>query len=169
MSISLVRRCLKPGKLVSIHSGLYTRSKSSESYAKTETDSYGIPIHPTWSVNDLLSSYPTPTISSTTLRRLHELSALIPPEEGSAEHDKLKQEMEDLVKLVEAVKLVDLSDGPGDAADHIPDGRIWTEGTGIQPGPVPANTEGEVTGAALLKYGARTSDGYYVVDADRTR
>ncbi|KAF8268262.1 hypothetical protein EI94DRAFT_1915594, partial [Lactarius quietus] len=70
-----------------------------------ETDDCAIPLKPTWSVDDLLSSYPRPTISSLALDRLHVLSALIPPEEGTPEHAKLIRELEDLVKLVESVRL----------------------------------------------------------------
>lgn len=80
--------------------------------------------------------------------------------------------MEDLVKLVEAVKLVDLSDdtGEGSAEGLIPDGRVWAEGTGIQPTDLPpAEADGKVTGTALLRFSSRTSDGLYVVDADRTK
>ncbi|KAF8915848.1 hypothetical protein CPB85DRAFT_1387283 [Mucidula mucida] len=69
-------------------------------------DECGVPLRPTWSVNELLSSYPKPILSDDALVRLHQLSALIPPKEGSSEFRKLKAEMEDLVKLVEAVKLV---------------------------------------------------------------
>ncbi|KIM83820.1 hypothetical protein PILCRDRAFT_26785, partial [Piloderma croceum F 1598] len=138
--------------------------------SKPQTDSCGIPFHPTWSVNDLLSSYPTPTITSFTLKRLHELSALIPPEEGTPEHDSLKQELENLIKLVEAVKLFTLGDNPGEISGEkqIPDGRVWAEGTEIRPMDVPAEVDG-VTGSALLRFANRTSDGLYVVDADRTK
>jgi hypothetical protein len=61
-----------------------------------EPDENGIPIRPTWSVNELLSSYPKPTISPATLKHLYALGALIPPEEGSPEHTKLTEEIEDL-------------------------------------------------------------------------
>lgn len=87
-----------------------------------------IPVRPTWSINELLSSYPKPTISTATLKHLHILSALIPPEEGSLDHTKLIEEMQDLVKLVEAVKLV--TDGV-DHGNGILDRKIWAEGTGI--------------------------------------
>ena len=154
MSISLVRRCLKAQKLIfPLPKPLCIRSKSSASHVRAETDSCGIPIHPTWSVNELISSYPTPTITSATLKRLHELSALIPPVEGTTEHGTLKREMEDLVKLVEAVKLVDLSDdtGEGSAEGLIPDGRVWAEGTGIQPTDLPpAEADGKVTAYCVV-------------------
>ena len=149
----------------------WTCSKSYTASSKPQADSCGIPLHPTWSVHELLSSYPTPTITSSTLKRLHELSALVPPEEGTPEHDSLKRELEDLIKLVEAVKLVSLGDNPGEvsAEKQIPDGRVWAEGTGIRSTDVPAEADGEVTGSTLLRFADRTSDGLYVVDADRTK
>jgi len=134
-----------------------------------ETDEHGIPVRPTWSVNELLSSYPKPTISPATLKHLHTLSALIPPEEGSLEHAKLTEEMQDLVKLVEAVKLVNtdsVDDGNG-----VPDGRIWAEGTGIDIDAEPNPTdENEVQGRDLLKYAKNVSqEGLYLIDSDRPK
>jgi len=159
-------RMLLPTRLTRLNSSL---SLKPTPRVDVETDEDGIPIRPTWSVNDLLSSYPRPTISPATLKHLHTLSALIPPEEGSPEHAKLTEEMQDLVKLVEAVKLVNtdsVSDGNG-----IPDGRIWAEGTGIdldaEPAPVDEN---EVQGRDLLKHAKNVSpEGLYLIDSDRSR
>ena len=131
-----------------------------------ETDEVGIPIRPTWSVNKLLSSYPKPTISPVTLKHLHALGALIPPEEGSPEHAKLTEEMEDLVKLVEAVKLVD-TDSIGDE-NGVLDGRIWAKGTSIDldAESTPA-MENEVGGCDLLKYAKNISpEGLYLINSD---
>ncbi|PFH52620.1 hypothetical protein AMATHDRAFT_74094 [Amanita thiersii Skay4041] len=126
------------------------------------TDSRGIPIEPTWSVNELLSSYPKPVISSKTLRHIHELSALIPPEEGTPEHDKIQQELGDLVKLVEAVKLVNTDDvkfvGRNYKEDWDMDSRSNGDDQGVKE-----------HGTCLLEHAARTMDGYYAVDADRQR
>lgn len=72
-----------------------------------QTDSTGIPIGPTWSVHELLESYPKPSLSHAELNKLHRLSALQPPAEKSQEFSQLKGDLEQLVKLVEAVKLVD--------------------------------------------------------------
>ena len=127
------------------------------------TDSLGIPLKPTWSVNDLLSSYPKPTISSATLSRLHDLSALIPPEEGTQEHAKLKHELEELIRLVEAVKLVNTD---GVVYEH------WGPelGDGAEPTSEPAKEEeSATTGRNLLQHASRTEDGFYVVEADRRR
>ncbi|KAH7888018.1 hypothetical protein F5I97DRAFT_1864909 [Phlebopus sp. FC_14] len=131
-----------------------------------ETDAYGIPVTPTWSVRELLSSYPTPTMSSATFKRLHDLSALISPAEGTPEHDTMKRELEGLVKLVEAVKLIKV-DSP--APGHIPDGRIWAEGVGIPLGKVAEEVQDESRGTELLLHADRTMDGMYVVESDRTR
>jgi hypothetical protein len=70
--------------------------------------------------------------------------------------------MEDLVKLVEAVKLVELEE----ECDGIPDGRIWAEGTGLQLSD--SNQEGANTGI-LLHHASCTSEGLYIVDVDRTK
>ncbi|KAM5534891.1 hypothetical protein V8D89_011446 [Ganoderma adspersum] len=135
-----------------------------------EVDPTGIPLKPTWSVNELLSSYPRPTISPSTLKQLHELSALIPPAEGTPEHAKLTREMEELVRLVEAVKLVDVSGVTEEGS--VPDGRIWAAGEGVL-----LDTEAfaisedanAAEGRALLTHASRTMDGLYVVEADKPR
>ncbi|TRM68432.1 hypothetical protein BD626DRAFT_481723 [Schizophyllum amplum] len=122
-----------------------------------EVDSLGIPLKPTWSVHALLSSYPKPTISDAALRRLHDLSALVPPEEGTEEHKRIKHELEELVRLVEAVKLVDTTGVQvAERPDTSGDGNV-----GVLPG--------EVEGRDLLKHAERTEDGFYVVEADRRR
>ena len=160
------RRVLVPTRLERLNSSL---SSKPTLRMDVETDEVGIPIRPTWSVNELLSSYPKPTISPATLKHLHALSALIPPEEGSPEHAKLTEEMEDLIKLVEAVKLVD-TDSVGDE-NGVPDGRIWAEGTGINldAEPIPA-MENEVEGRDLLKYAKNVSpEGLYLIDSDRSK
>ena len=97
------------------------------------------------------------------------LSALIPPEEGSPEHAKFTEEMQDLVKLVEAVKLVG-TESVGDKND-IPDGRIWAEGIGIglDTESIPVDND-EVQGRDLLKYAKIVSlEGLYLIDSDRSK
>ncbi|TFY76396.1 hypothetical protein EWM64_g7617 [Hericium alpestre] len=137
--------------------------------ALPETDDCAIPLKPTWSVDELLSSYPRPTISSKTLDHLHRLSALIPPEEGSKARQELTAQLEDMVKLVEAVKLVDARESvPDSSVDAIPDGRIWAENTGIDLQEFPGAAEEEVLEQQqLLSYAARTENDLYIVDADR--
>ena len=135
-----------------------------------EVDTTGIPLKPTWSVNALLSSYPRPTISPSTLKRLHELSALIPPAEGTPEHAKLTRELEELVKLVEAVKLVDVSEVAEEGS--VPDGRIWASGEGVSLDAeafAASEDTDAANGRALLAHAARTMEGLYVVEADKPR
>ncbi|KAH9894393.1 hypothetical protein C8Q73DRAFT_790938 [Cubamyces lactineus] len=159
-----LRRCIL-STLVRSSSSVRRQLKST----LTEVDASGIPLKPTWSVNELLSSYPRPTITPAMLKRLHELSALLPPEEGTLEHTKLTEEVEDLVKLVEAVKLVDVGEV---AEDGVPDGRIWAKGEGINLKAVPHDdaVDSEAAGGrALLAHASRTMDGFYVVETDKPR
>ena len=160
------RRVLVSTRLAKLGSSL---SPNHTLRTEVETDEDAIPVRPTWSVNELLSSYPKPTISPATLEHLHTLSALIPPEEGSPEHAKLTEEIQDLVKLVEAVKLVNTDSV--DVGNGVPDGRIWAEGTGIDldAEPIPAD-ENEVQGRDLLKYAKNVSpEGLYLVDSERSK
>ncbi|KAF8897234.1 hypothetical protein BD779DRAFT_1489762, partial [Infundibulicybe gibba] len=91
MSSLLVRRCFQ-------QSYAYVRPVSRGSTSpKCDSDFCGVPLRPTWSVNELLSSYPTPRISSETFGHLHKLSALVVPDEGTLEHSKLKEELEELI------------------------------------------------------------------------
>ncbi|KIY45867.1 hypothetical protein FISHEDRAFT_22808, partial [Fistulina hepatica ATCC 64428] len=123
-------------------------------------DDCGIPTEPSWSVKELLCSYPTPTISTATLHRLHELSALHPPPVDSPEFAEIKRDLEEMVRLVEAVKLV-TTDPLGSEAlvSNLP----TPERSGHD-----SSQDGE-QGTDLLKYASRTRDGYYVVEADRRR
>lgn len=133
--------------------------KFSTSYSDKKTDSCGLPIQPTWSVNDLLTSYPSPKLSPNTIARLYELSALVCPPQDAPQFDAVKVELEEMIRLVEAVGLVDtlgtIVKGRGEKEDADQD-RSYLE----QPFD---------TGSALLKYASRTQDGYYMVDAERKR
>ncbi|TFK27108.1 hypothetical protein FA15DRAFT_666848 [Coprinopsis marcescibilis] len=129
-----------------------------------ETDELGVPLKPTWSVNELLRSYPSPKIAPDTLKKLHGLSALVPPQEGTLEHLKVTQDLEEMVRLVEAVRLVDTEkvavaerSGPEDL-----DRQLYGDPD------FERNSEKE-RGQDLLKHAARTANGFYVVEADRTR
>lgn len=112
-----------------------------------------------------MSSYPAPSISPATFKRLHELSALLPPEEGTPEYVKLKHELEELIKLVEATKLIKVEE-TGNAG--IPDGRVIAEGSGIPLDRTPREN-GDVRGRDLLSYASRSANGMYVVETDRSR
>ncbi|KAI0037171.1 hypothetical protein K488DRAFT_25248, partial [Vararia minispora EC-137] len=129
------------------------------------TDDTAIPLVPTWSVDELLSSYPKPSISPETFARLHELSALISPEGGTPEYVRLSRELGDLVKLVEAVRLADLPHEEG----TIPDGRVRAEGTHIRLEDVKdaEGVEDVLPQSELMARAAQTRDGFYEILTDR--
>lgn len=80
--------------------------------------------------------------------------------------------MEGLVKLVEAVKLVDTTGVQvGQDGESVPDGRIWAEGTGIELDDTKAthNDSDTPSGRDLLRHSSRAQDGLYVVDADKNK
>jgi len=130
-----------------------TRNKYS--FRIYSTDSCGIPTKPTWSVKDLLSSYSSPRLSNKTLKKLHELSALVPLEEGTLDHDNLKHDLEEMIRLVEAVRLVDTM-------------GVTLEGREVEEDAdrVYVSTE-DNDGQALLQLASQAQNGFYVVDTER--
>ncbi|KAF5387936.1 hypothetical protein D9615_000126 [Tricholomella constricta] len=152
------QRCLRRPRHVAFVNAARPRRRLL--HVKHETDECGIPLKPTWSVHELLSSYPKPILPSTTLTRLHELSALIPPAEGTLKHVELKEEMEELIRLVEAVKLVD-TEGVHPTSHRAKDGDTPDQNL--------SSLEGEPSGGDLLRHASRTLDGFYIVDSDRKR
>ena len=79
--------------------------------------------------------------------------------------------MEGLVKLVEAVKLVDTSSLQSGSDFPIPDGRIWAEGKGleIEQGVGLERASAGPSGRGLLRHSSRVRDGLYIVDADKRK
>ena len=90
-------RDLKPREFFS--NGVY------DVYTRKETDTT-ILIASTLSVHGLLSSYLLPLVSDGLLRKLNDLFALIPSEEGTETDEELKGEREEMTRLAEAVKFV---------------------------------------------------------------
>ncbi|KAF9534956.1 hypothetical protein CPB83DRAFT_843228 [Crepidotus variabilis] len=135
------------------------RANSTTSPLTSSTDACGIPTSPVWSVNELLSSYPSPQLLDGTIQKLYKLSALIPPEINTTEYDKVKKNLEEMVRLVEAVKLVDTT-------GVVVAGRREKEDADRQQSH--SDVE-EGSGQELLKYSERTRDGFYIVDAERKR
>lgn len=123
------------------------------------TDALGIPLKPTWSVNELISSYPRPRLSDQTLDRLHQVAALEPPAVGTPEHAKLKGDLEELVRLVEAVKLVDTTGVQVQQWGARPDFYQATE----------TSEDATPSGRELMKHAARVEGDFYVVDTDKAR
>lgn len=128
-----------------------------------------MPVEPTWSVKNLLASYPAPTLEPATLKRLHKLSSLTPPEEGTPEFETLRKDLAEMIRMVEAVKTIELpKDGSG-----IPDGRIWPEARGMQfeegASGEALDLPEEAKGRPLLDAATNTKDGYYLVETERKR
>lgn len=195
MFLSSLRRQRVQPLLQHLHSSSSRRNSTNANTRTNLDDDHdpALPSTPPYSIHALLSSYPSPTLSDTTLDKLHRLAALHPPAVGSPERAKLKEELEEMVRLVEAVRSVDaralgLEDdkdgyGVGDTSEGsksddcggrtIPDGRIWPEGVGM---PLSTNTRAvefddpEVeSGVQLLKHAQKTRDGFYVVEAERRK
>ncbi|KIM25614.1 hypothetical protein M408DRAFT_331142 [Serendipita vermifera MAFF 305830] len=101
---------------------VHNTHQSRKEHKAVEVDEFGIPTQPTWSVKSFLASYPSPAIDDETLDKLHRLSALKAPEKGSEEREVLRGEMEQLVRLVGAVRVADI---PTDEGDGFMDGRIY--------------------------------------------
>jgi hypothetical protein len=158
----LARRYVEPLKCMSKARKISSNPHRTPFHPIHETDSCGLPLKPTWSVKHLLESYPTPTVSPATFKRLHELSALVPLEQNTPEYDDMKKELEDLIKLVEAVRLVKFDDESGE----VPDGRVMADGTGVPLTSMEGEGEG-VVGTRLLQHAAHTADGFYLVDVNR--
>ncbi|KAF8529255.1 hypothetical protein BU17DRAFT_36905 [Hysterangium stoloniferum] len=162
-------RCLSKSTLINTPSGKTSNETPSKDFPP-EVDQYCVPITPTWSVHQLINSYPSPELSDASLTRLYALAALVPPEPGTSHFTKVKREMGDLVRLIEAVRMAPLA------------GRVyssaWSIGAAAQDGPPPAadlqgrrESSGTLppSGRELLKHAKRANDGYYVVDSSRPR
>lgn len=94
-------------------------------------DADGIPIAPPYSIRALIASLPTPALSDEQYIHLHTLSSLHPPPSGSPEFAAKKAQLQEMIRLVEAVRDQSKSDNHEAIRDHefgeIPDGRIWPE------------------------------------------
>ncbi|KAG8985526.1 hypothetical protein FRB94_004888 [Tulasnella sp. JGI-2019a] len=141
------------------------------SYKNITVDELGMPTEPTWSVKALLESYPPPVLDPAHLIRLHKLSALDPPPYDSQEFDTLRADLGELIRLVEAVKTVELPKSD-DEDGMIPDGRIWQDERGML---FDENTQdalelaSEPQGGELLEHASKTADGFYLVKSERRR
>jgi len=158
-----------------------SRPKATAAKDEIEVDDLCIPIEPTWSVQEQIAASPRTRITPSQLGHLHKLSGLVPPEPNTPEHHKLTRELEDLIRLVEAVKGVDVS--AVKVEGEVPDGRIWQTGRGMElrdynMEKVEDNSEEKVEsleegkqaeGTELVKHAQRTVGGFYVVEHDRKR
>ncbi|KAG8956562.1 hypothetical protein FRC04_000040 [Tulasnella sp. 424] len=155
-------------RTVNLAYGRYRMYSSKPSSALPKpTDELGMPLEPTWSVKNLLASYPAPTLETTTLKHIHKLSALTPPEEGTPEFETLRKDLAEMIRMVEAVKTIEL---PKDKSG-IPDGRIWPEARGMQleegVSREALDLPEEAKGRSLLDAATNTKDGFYLVETER--
>ena len=134
------------------------------------TDELGLPLSPPWSVHALINSYKSPALSNAALTHLHDLAALIPPAEGTPRFEELKRELEDLLRLVEAVRV---APDETKSLEGPPDGRVWPNGRGIvledagkQQG---ESSRAPPSGRELLEHAERSMDGFYLVDSTRMK
>ena len=135
---------------------------------KPAVDADCLPLKPTWSIKELLAKQKDVEISNQQLAHLHKLSALQLPATDSTEYSKLKADLQQLVKLVEAVRGIKV---PSEANGELPDGRIWPEGLGMEldldwgdSKPSSCRTSSE---ADLLPLAKETAQGkYYVARRD---
>ncbi|KAG8763358.1 hypothetical protein FRC11_004379 [Ceratobasidium sp. 423] len=132
--------------------------------ANVTVDDLSVPLKATWSVGQLLSTYPAPELSDGTFTRLHRLAALDPPDSTSPDKGVLKVELQELLRLIEAVKLVNTSSLDETKQPGLLDSRIWAEGRGMDLDAPTANHLGEAHGEALLKHAKKHIDGQYVVE-----
>jgi len=86
------------------------------------------------------------------------VSSLVPPEEGTPSYNALKQNLEEMIKLVEAVRLVD--------TPELLAGRSEQEDTDLV---APQIILSGKIGQELLKHASRISDQFYVVNSERRR
>ncbi|PPR02430.1 hypothetical protein CVT24_001979 [Panaeolus cyanescens] len=153
--LSIASKRLLP-RLYSLSTTSTSRTASTDALnnVKIETDEFGIPTTPTWSVNELLSSYPSPKLSPETVERLYKLSALIPPARDTPEQQTVVRDLEQMIRLVEAVRLIDTT-----GVTPVP--RAVKEDADKQ---AFADSIPEATGRKLLKYASRVQDNLYVVN-----
>ena len=165
-----VSRFFTPRSTRCLPRGSATRLSSSRSPGVDDTQDDGLKhlVRPTWSVHELLSAYPAPRISDTVLEKLHKVSALIPPPKESPAFAKRKHQLEELIRLVEAVRLVNVNTVDGSV---VPDGRVLAQGYPIDA--PDTRTESCVPQVSeepnIMQHATRSVDGYYIVETPPSR
>lgn len=140
---------------------LYSSSRGIKRGPNRDVD-LAVPAEPTWSVKELLASYPAPTLEPAMLERLHKMAALRPPPYDSEDFESLRTQLSEMIRMVEAVKLVDIPDAL--KGSEIPDGRIWPEGRGMSFAQDPiSNVNSDPSGHALLEKAANVANNGYIV------
>jgi Asp-tRNA(Asn)/Glu-tRNA(Gln) amidotransferase C subunit len=129
-----------------------------------KVDELGLPVDPQVSPSTARYYNPSPVdLTREQLHKLHKLSALKPPQEGSPEETKLMEELGGLIGLMDVVKEVSLPQDPKELAEllkgfgqseQVFDGTNMTREK-------PTSTS-MLKGRELLKYAAKSERGLYV-------
>jgi len=146
-----------------------TRPKSTHNPLKpsVETDELGLPLTPApLPIPDI----PKASISRESLVKLHRLSALDPPEEGSPEELQLKAELGELLGLMDIVKNVEMPHGEVNLAQLLTEGvgevvideKVAEASKGVQKVRIEEKLEHrEKHGKELLEWATRRVGDYY--------
>lgn len=162
---------------------------------QTLCDADGIPLKRTWSLRSLMAEQPRVELSAAQFRHLHKLSGLTVPDMSAPESVRLKQELEEMLRLVEAVKTCPLlhdSKAVAKSSQQVPDGRVWPAGRGMQvaldwdpvtwgqtaakhrpqqqqqPEDSPAGNNATESDNILLKLAKKSREGYFVAASPRS-
>lgn len=146
-----------------------SRPKSTHNPLKpsVETDELGLPLTP---APIPIPDIPKSSISRETLVKLHRLSALNPPEEGSPEEMQLKAELGELLGLMDIVKDVEMPQGEVDLRQLLTEGvgevvideKVAEAGAGVQKARMEEKLEHrEKHGKELLDWATRRVGDYY--------
>jgi hypothetical protein len=147
----------------------FSRPKSTHNPLKptVETDELGLPVTPApLPIPDI----PRANLSRETLVKLHRLSALKPPEEGSPEEMQLKAELGELLGLMDIVKNVEMPQGEVNLRQLLTEGvsevvideKVAEVGAGLQQARMEEKLEHrEKHGKELLDWATRRVGDYY--------
>lgn len=147
---------------------LAVRASSSSSFnplrPDVTVDDLGLPVDPQISPSTSRYYKPAPvTLTREQLHKLHKLSALKPPQEGSPEEEKLLEELGSLIGLMDVVKEVSLPQDPKELAELLKgfgQSEQVFDGTNMMR-EKPSLATG-LKGRDLLKYANSSERGLYV-------
>lgn len=149
--------------------------------AALELDAEGLlPRGSRWSIRRLLESQPRVNLSSHQLQHLYKLSALNPPAQDSQAEQSIKAELEEMIRLVEAVRrapsssLKSVEAAQQETGQTLPDGRVWPEGHGMPleldwgtPSKSKTQSTDEISPSHILKLAKKTHKGFYTAPSPR--
>lgn len=164
----LARACYNTGRRLNTKAG---KAAHKEKDNRAQVDADCIPLKPVWSIRETIESIPdVPIISAEKFQHLHKLSSLDMPARDSPEWAKALRGVQDMARLIEGVRHVDLPPAVPAEKGRLPsDGRIWPANIGI-----PLDLESELDEpaepqASLMHLAKFTKDGKYYVAPPRQR